>query len=55
MLQVKLNSDFTKEISLKPELLLHTHFTMNLWQASQLVICTIIMMQADSSLCSDFR
>ena len=44
-----------KGISLKPELLLHTHFTMNLWQASQLVICTIIMMQADSSLCSDFR
>ena len=43
-----------KGISSKPEQLLHTHCTVNLWQALQQATYTTITMLTDSSHCSDF-
>ena len=55
MLPVRLNSSFTKETSSRMVQPLRTAFTMSLLLPSQPVICMIIMMQTDSSLCSVCR
>ena len=48
-LQVKLNSNFTKETSSKPELLLHIHYTVKALHHLQQVIYMTTMMLKDSS------
>ena len=52
---VRLNSSFTKETSSRMVQPLRTAFTMSLLLPSQPVICMIIMLQTDSSLCSVCR